>query len=125
MAMVLVIDDEPIIRNLLTEILAGAGHEVRSAANGMKALAAVDGWTPELILLDLNMPQMDGWMFRANQLIADEIAHVPVVILSAVADLADAARTLAPVATLSKPFEVNDILDIVTSVLGTGDPAAH
>ncbi len=34
----------------------------------------MDGWTPELILLDLNMPQMDGWMFRAHQLIADEIA---------------------------------------------------
>lgn len=114
---VLVIEDEQIIRDLLTEILAGAGHEVRSAANGAEALAIVGSWTPDLILLDLNMPQMDGWTFRAHQLSLDGIAHVPVVVLSATADLANAARALVPAATLRKPFDVEDILRIVTSVL--------
>ena len=82
----------------------------------------VDGWTPSLILLDLNMPQMDGWTFRARQLSVEQIARVPVVVLSATADLVSAARTLVPVATLSKPFEVDDIPHIVRSVLATDDP---
>ena len=116
---VLVIEDEQVIRELLTEILAGAGHDVRSAANGMEAFAVLDGWTPDLILLDLNMPQMDGWTFRAHQLALHGIAQVPVVVLSATADLASAARTLVPAATLRKPFEIEDILRIVTSVLRT------
>jgi CheY-like chemotaxis protein len=85
----------------------------------MEALAVIDGWTPDLILLDLNMPQMDGWTFRAHQLALDRIAQVPVVVLSATADLASAARTLAPAATLRKPFEMEDILRIVRSVLPT------
>jgi CheY-like chemotaxis protein len=78
---ILVIDDEEPIRKLLTRILTGAGYEVVAASNGKEALAKLDSISVDLIMLDRNMPEMDGLSFlRAVR--ENDITHVPVLMVS-------------------------------------------
>ena len=106
---VLVVDDDESIRAVLAETLGDEGHEVAQAADGADALALVGTWPPDLILLDLLMPRMDGWDFLA-------VAHqrAPVILLTATQVTPDgtvAGRPLPPVAgVLPKPFNISDLL---------------
>ena len=86
-ARVLVVDDDTILRTVLCESLADEGYEVRPADNGRHALALLGDWTPDVIVLDLMMPGMDGWAFRGAQLGRRAVAHIPVIVLSATRDL--------------------------------------
>ena len=114
---VLVVEDDQTIRDLLTEVLSDAGYEVRTAGNGVHALRVLDDWRPDPIMLDLYMPEMDGWTFRDRQLAHADLARVPVVILSASPDVAKEARRIAPDAAIRKPFDVNQVLETVGLVL--------
>ena len=64
---ILVVEDDPSLRETLAEVLEDDGHEVRVAEDGEAALEAIHEWTPELIVLDLMMPRMDGYAFRQAQ----------------------------------------------------------
>src|SRR5581483_10950225 len=64
---VLVVEDDRGIRDLLAAVLTDEGFDVRQAANGKEALAVLERWQPDAILLDLMMPVMDGWTFRREQ----------------------------------------------------------
>ena len=57
---ILVVDDEPEVRKLMEHFLTGKGYDVRLAENGRIGLAALDTFTPDLVLLDMHMPEMDG-----------------------------------------------------------------
>ena len=83
---VLVVDDTLRIRELLADYLETEGFEVRTATNGRDALEVLDGWRPDLIVLDLSMPEMDGWSFRSTQLEIAEVAEIPVLVFSATSD---------------------------------------
>src|SRR5205823_2874824 len=82
-ARVLVVEDEASVGQVVVDVLADEGHEVRWATNGRDALALLDHWRPDVIVLDLMMPVMDGRAFRAaQQRLPDTVARVPVVVLS-------------------------------------------
>jgi len=106
-ARVLVVDDDRDIRELLVELLGGEGYLVSSAADGRQALLEAHAHRPDVILLDLMMPVMDGWQFRAAQLEDPDLAGVPVVVISAFDHDLDAA------AVMQKPFLVEELLATV------------
>ena len=110
---VLVVDDDATIRGFVSEALADEGYEIRTASNGRRALDVLREWKPNLIVLDLMMPEMDGWTFRAEQRKLPDAADVPVVVLSAVRDLRAQAATLEAASVLGKPFELDELLRTV------------
>jgi two-component system response regulator MprA len=110
---VLVVDDDPSIQGFLAEALADEGYAVRTAGNGREALGVLGEWLPDLILLDLMMPEMDGWVFRAAQRTLPDVAHVPVIVLSATRDLTAKVQTLAPAEVFAKPFDLDRLLGTI------------
>src|SRR3712207_2102133 len=120
MTRILVVDDDPGIRSFVTGALEDEGYEVRSATNGREALAALerlDEWAPDAILLDLYMPEMDGWTFRATQLaLPGPAARIPVSVLTASRNLGGRGGELhAPV--MEKPFELDALFARLEQVL--------
>ncbi len=114
---VLVVDDEPDVRDALIALLESDGYEAIGAANGAEALRLLreDGLKPCLILLDLMMPVKDGWQFRAEQLADPALAGIPTVIVSAAAgrDESFVAEKLQAVAALRKPIDLERLAEIV------------
>jgi CheY-like chemotaxis protein/phosphoribosyl 1,2-cyclic phosphodiesterase len=101
---VLIVDDDEDLRVLAMKALVRSGHEVREAGSGEEGLALVDSWRPELLLLDLNMPGMDGFEFLRT-LRARENA-LPIIVLTAMEDEESARGSFQLGATdfLAKPF---------------------
>jgi CheY-like chemotaxis protein len=107
---ILVVDDEPTIRQLLAEALVMEGYQVLTAANGVQALKLLQAHAVDAILLDLSMPVMDGFGFRRQQLLEPDLARIPLIVLSANHDLAQQSRALRPHAWLSKPFDMFEVV---------------
>jgi two-component system, chemotaxis family, chemotaxis protein CheY len=116
-ALVLVVDDDPDILEALSEILEAEGFEVRRAKNGLEALERLGPTAPDLVLLDLMMPVMDGWEFAQKMRQKDEYGRVPIIVLSADRNVGNKAKEIGAVGHLAKPFELNDLLDMVRSYL--------
>jgi two-component system, chemotaxis family, chemotaxis protein CheY len=114
---ILVVEDDELLRETLAEVLVDDGHEVRTAANGADALAQLETWEPQLIVLDLMMPVMDGFAFRDEQLRRGLRPEVPVLVLSAVRGLDAAARRLAATAHIAKPFRLEEVLATIETLL--------
>lgn len=114
---VLVVDDDPDSRTLLELALSLEGFGVHSAANGAEALNSIRLWMPDVILLDLAMPIMDGFAFRAAQLADPRIAHIPVICVSGRHDADVAARQLKLAACVAKPFALDEIVTRVRIVI--------
>src|ERR1700752_3322578 len=103
---ILVVDDDPDVRTALAAVLETHGYDVVEAENGREALDRLrNGPAVCLILLDLFMPEMDGWAFRVKKKKTPAHAAIPVVVMTA--DSAAAIRALAPgvVAAMTKPVE--------------------
>jgi two-component system response regulator MprA len=115
---VLVVDDDPDIRTFMGCVLEDSGYEVRSAADGGAALELLQDWQPDLILLDLMMPRVDGRAFRRAQLEQDALAAIPVVVMSAGYSAHSEAERLAAAAALDKPFDLNLVLETVAALAG-------
>jgi len=108
---ILVVDDDPDLREFLGLTLTSMGFEVISAANGQEALDVVTTHTPDLILLDMKMPVMNGWEFcRALE---GRDACPPIVVLTAAPDPAARAAEVHAQGWLGKPFEYADLEAIV------------
>ncbi|MGH7714591.1 MAG: response regulator transcription factor [Vulcanimicrobiaceae bacterium] len=115
-ARVLVVDDEVAIRELLEYGLAQAGFEVRSARDGRAALEAVRSWTPEVIILDVMLPEVDGFtLLPALRRLTD----VPILMLSAKTATAEKITGLSRGADdyLAKPFELEELVARLHSAL--------
>jgi CheY-like chemotaxis protein len=112
---VLVVDDDAAIREALEAVLEDEGYVVRGAANGREALALLRTGVrpPAVILLDLMMPVMSGWDFRAEQQGDPALASIPVVVLSADRDVATKAAALQVPGYLAKPVNLDVLLDVV------------
>jgi CheY-like chemotaxis protein len=112
---VLVVDDDNEIRETMVEILNDEGYVAVGASDGLEALEQLrdptDRWC--LVLLDLMMPNMDGRAFRAEQLQDPAIAPIPVVIVSAMNDVAAAAEELQVSAHMTKPIPLRELIQVV------------
>jgi class 3 adenylate cyclase len=104
---VLVVDDDRVNRMLLTRSLEQSGHEVRTAANGREALAAVREDPPDVVLLDILMPELDGVSVLAQMKADDGLSHLPVIMISAVDETESVLRCIEMGAEdyLPKPFD--------------------
>jgi two-component system chemotaxis response regulator CheY len=111
---VLVVDDDPDIRELLFTALEDEGFEVVPAGNGQEALAIIKTFRPDVIVLDLMMPVMDGWQFAAELRSRDE--DIPLVLLSAARDLRSHAKALSAADIIEKPFDLSELLPKIARV---------
>jgi CheY-like chemotaxis protein len=112
---VLVVEDDPDIREVLEEMLDAGGHRVLTAANGREALAVLDRVaTPCLVLLDLMMPVMSGFAFLEELTRRPDKDRVNVLLISANAQVEQVARGKgAVVGFVRKPFDLDDVLALV------------
>lgn len=109
---ILVVEDEPDLRTLYRENLGEGGHDVVTAANGAEGLGVVAREQPDLVVLDLMMPVMDGYEFLEHLRRMPGRERTPTVVVSAAAT-GSYSRKLGATGFVSKPFDVDDLLSIV------------
>ena len=109
---ILIVEDDADLRDMMAQLLTLEGFKTETVANGRDALEYLQkGDPPDLILLDLMMPVMDGWEFRRRQREDPAFADVPVVVLSALDQTR--AADLGGTAFLKKPLDFDRLLELV------------
>jgi len=118
---VLVVEDDHDVREAIAEVLADSRYVTLHAANGAEALQRLRSAVvrPCVILLDVMMPTMDGWQFRAEQQRDPSVKDIPVVVLSAHADVGDTAAKMAAAGYLTKPVALENLLHVVDRFCAT------
>lgn len=115
---ILVVDDSQVDRSNLEKILSDAGYQVSTAVDGEDALASVQRSHPDLVMMDVNMPVMDG--FAATRALRDnpETKTLPVVLVTSKGQKADRAwgKMLGAKGHITKPYTNDEILSVVRSV---------
>jgi CheY-like chemotaxis protein len=120
---IFVLEDEVAVRTVLVDALTSSGHDVRQFGDGHVALEDLDHAVPDLILLDMRMPRMDGFKFLSALRRKPAARAVPVVIVSGLGDEplqaidARAAEELGVAGIFAKPFDVPTLLRYVASVI--------
>ena len=108
------VEDDHDLRELTTAILREAGYFVESAVDGVDALERLRSTGAiSLIVLDLNMPRMNGFEFRERQLADPTLAAIPVIAVTAYGQLAEQLARLGPVPCLKKPFGHDELLAMI------------
>lgn len=109
---VLVVDDNPLNLMLLEEILTGAGHEVRVCLSGREAIRGAMEWKPDLILLDVIMPEMSGFEVCRHLKSTESLAEIPIIFCSALSEVVEkiSAFSVGGVDYVTKPFDVLEVL---------------
>ncbi|HLF50458.1 MAG TPA: response regulator [Methylomirabilota bacterium] len=112
---ILVVDDEREVRLVIQEFLTGKGYEVRVAGNGLEALAALETFSPDVVLLDMAMPEMDG--LETLKHISALYPNLPVIMVTVNADIETTSKVLQLGAAdyVPKPFDL-DYLDQAVSI---------
>ena len=110
---VLVVDDDPIIRATVRLALEDEGCEVREAAHGEEALAFLREELPDVILLDMRMPVLDGWGFAREYRLRPG-PHAPIIVVTATNEPHVWGEQVGADAVIAKPFEIADFLDVVS-----------
>ena len=124
MPRVLVIDDDPSIRQVVAYALGDAGYHVDQAGDGRAALELVGRQHPDIILLDMKMPGMDGWEFaKLYRERYDDRA--PIIVLTAAQDAAERAADVAAVSCVAKPFDLDILLERVGAIVRRRGQAPH
>jgi DNA-binding response OmpR family regulator len=121
---ILVVDDDELIREVVTETLEMAGYRVLTACDGVQALAVAEREQPSLVLLDVRMPLLDGWAVAER--LAQSAKSPPIVVVSASHGSCATARHMG-LGYLPKPFDYRALLAVVAEYLAAGDerePAA-
>jgi len=110
---ILIIDDDEEIRETLSELLIDEGFEVIEAGDGVDALARLAAEAhPNLILLDLMMPNMDGWVFHSELQKDSALASIPVVVMTAAGRAVSSTIDVPDI--LHKPFSLEDVMAVVS-----------
>lgn len=118
MASILVVEDDREIADAVADLLAQAGHVTRTARDGAEGLRLVADASPDLILLDVEMPILDGpGMAKALAIQRAGQRAIPIILISAARDLRNIAGAVGTLHYLKKPFGENHLLEIVNGVL--------
>lgn len=114
-ATVLVVDDDPDAVDTMRDILAEEGHTVLCASNGQEALDVARDSSPDVVLLDLDMPVMDGREFLAHAKECPRLSQVPVVVISGAKDVPENATD-----SIEKPLRLDTLLGVLGRVRRAG-----
>jgi len=117
---ILVVDDEALVRSMMCDGLAAAGHAVLAAASGEEALQVVHAERPACILMDIMMPDLDGYDTCAALKADSRTALIPVLLVSATTDarVADQAKRVGAAGVLRKPVRVDELRRVIAQALG-------
>jgi two-component system, cell cycle response regulator DivK len=129
---ILAVDDEPDNLNLLADLMEFQGADVKRTENAQQALAALDDYHPSVILLDLSMPGMDGWELHRQLRTRAELAHIPIIAITALAMPTDVERASAEGfdGYITKPFRIQSLLSDIRACVDkfaskSSDGASH
>lgn len=116
---VLIVDDNPNNLAVLASILQASGYQVRVANSGRRALKLVDLEPPELVMLDVQMPEMNGYEVCAGLKNNERVKHIPVIFISALEDVADKVRAFEAGGAdyVTKPFQAEEVIARVENQL--------
>ena len=114
---ILVVEDQEDNRQIVRDLLTANDYEMTEAENGEEALAAVAKDRPDLILMDIQLPVMDGYEFRAVQCRDDDLADIPVIVCTAGGEAGRRADELQAAGYLDKPVDVSALLDAIQRAL--------
>lgn len=121
MSSILLVDDEPLLRQNLSKFLKVLGHDVLVAGNGREAMSVIEGSSVDLVVTDVNMPDMDG--LELLNALRGRTPPLPIVVMSGggrfdKAMLLQSAKVLGAVVILAKPFSLADLKSAVEEALG-------
>jgi DNA-binding response OmpR family regulator len=119
---VLVVDDEPTICELVADTLRDSGYCVDTAPNGAAALELMHRYAPQAIVLDLMMPRLDATGLIERMRLNPHLATIPIVIVTAPYEAHEAAERLGARAILTKPFELDVLVDVIGQMLDEPAP---
>ena len=117
---ILVVDDEALVRSMMCDGLTAAGHTVLATSSGEDALQVAQAERPGCILLDIMMPDLDGYDTCAALKTSPATASIPVLLVSATTDarVTDQAKKVGAVAVLRKPVRMDELQRAISQVLG-------
>jgi two-component system cell cycle response regulator DivK len=117
---ILVVEDNRDNLTLINDVLSSLEYEVLSAKDGEEALQSASAEKPSLILMDLSLPRMDGWTATQRLKSDPELAHIPVIALTAHAMIGDRERALAAGCDdyVSKPINIRELISKLRQLLG-------
>jgi len=113
---VLIVDDERFFRESVADFLRGEGFRVRSAVSGIEALRIIEQEQPDLVLLDMHMPVMDGWTFARELRIRG--LNIPIMAMTSAEEARSYARAIEAASYVVKPVSLPLLLQRLESVLG-------
>jgi CheY-like chemotaxis protein len=119
---ILIADDSPELRGLMAAILDSCGYLVTIAEDGLAAWEAIGRDLPSVVVLDIEMPRLDGCEVCRRIKSQPETCGIPVLLVSGCGQTAERARSAGADGFLDKPFYVEDLLGQVDSLLGRGVP---
>lgn len=112
---ILIVDDEISIRDTITELLILNNYSVKTAANGQEALDTLDNWTPNIIISDITMPVMDGYLFYEKIKDSNMLNKIPFIFFTAKNDRKEKEKCRLNGVNLfiSKPFKIENLIAII------------
>ena len=117
---ILIVEDDPDLGKMMKRLLEGSGYRALLATDGIAGLAMAVAEKPQLVLMDIKMPKMDGELALVQLRGRTETAKIPVIMVTAMADLSDKhlAAQLDAVDYIEKPFDPAHLLNKIQTILG-------
>jgi DNA-binding response OmpR family regulator len=117
---ILILEDDPSVRTLLVKTLSARGYEVRAAEDGLAGLTMLEAWTPDLLIVDVMMPRLDGMTFVRAIKARNDTKPIPVIFLTAKNDPKSmiAGINLGARYYITKPFVVEELISKIQKALG-------
>ncbi len=122
---IICIEDDPAMIDLIKLILTRRGYDVKGASGGREGLEAIERYQPALVLLDLMMPDMDGWEVYQQMKANEAMRNIPVIVITAKAQSIDKVLGLHIAKVddyVTKPFSPQDLLDSIERILARQNP---
>lgn len=113
---ILIVDDQPGVRRLLQEVLRAAGYDVHAASSGIEALAILPQTAPDLILLDMKMPGMDGLETLRHIRERDKVVRVIIMTAYGELEILNQAHSLGIIGNFIKPFDIDELKNLIANM---------